>query len=170
VTDTDTRQRTDPVLADFPVRDRGVHLAMFTAGDEIVHHWGRTLGTADNTVFSTALCNWNPMHLDAEFARAHGHPDVVVNPMLVLCTIIGLSVEDLSESGGPFLGIEECTFPTPVYPGDTLTARSVVLGVRRSRSRPGTGIVTWRTTGFNQRGEVVCEYVRSNLIAERGAP
>lgn len=167
MSDTGTTERTDPVLADFPVRDRGVHLADFVAGQEIDHHWGRTVGVADNAVFSTALCNWNPMHLDTEFARAHGHPDVVVNPMLVLCTVIGLSVEDLSESGGPFLGIEECTFPVPVHPGDTLVARSVVLGVRRSRSRPGAGIVTWRTTGANQRGEVVCEYVRSNLIAER---
>lgn len=169
MTESGTPERTDPVLADFPVRHRGVDLAMFTDGDEIVHHWGRTIGAADNTVFSTALCNWNPMHLDAEFAMAHGHPDVVVNPMLVLCTIIGLSVEGLSESGGPFLGIERCTFPTPVHPRDTLTARSVVLDVRRSRSRPGAGIVSWRTTGVNQRGEVVCEYVRSNLIAERTA-
>jgi itaconyl-CoA hydratase len=156
---------SDPVLADFPVRQRGAYLEKFAVGEVYEHHWGRTVGTADNTVFSTALCNWNPMHLDIGFARAHDHPDVVVNPMLVLCTVIGLSVEDLSESGGPFLGIDGCTFPTPVYPGDTLTARSEVLAVRESKSRPGTGIVTWRTTGSNQRGETVCAYVRSNLIA-----
>jgi acyl dehydratase len=88
--------------------------------------------------------------------------------MLVLCTVIGLSVEDLSESGGPFLGIEDCEFPAPVYPGDTLTAGSEVLAVRESSSRPGTGIVTWRTVGRNQRGETVCTYVRSNLLAKRG--
>lgn len=156
-----------PDLASFPVRDRGVTLGDFTAGGNLVHHWGRTLTETDHIIFSTALCYWNPMGLNAEFAHAHGHRDLVVNPMLVLCTVIGLSVEDLSESGGPFLGIEDCTFPTSVYPGDTITSSSEVLEVRRSSSRPDAGIVTWRTTGTNQHGAVVCQYVRSNLIADR---
>jgi itaconyl-CoA hydratase len=159
--------RADPVLADFPVKDRGASFSRFRPGQLFDHHWGRTVTAGDNMIFTASMCNWNPMHTDAEYARAHGHPDVVVNPMLVLCTVIGLSVEDLSESGGPFLSVEECRFPVPVYPGDTLTASSVVLSARRSRSRPGSGIVTWRTTGVNQREEVVCEYLRSNLIAER---
>lgn len=163
-----TGERTDPVLADFSIRERGAYLEKFEPGQVFDHHWGRTLSAADNAVFTTSTCNWNPMHNDAEYARAHGHPDVVVNPMLVLCTVIGLSVEDLSESAGPFLGIEDCEFPVPVHPGDTLSASSEVLAVRESRSRPGTGIVTWRTTGHNQRGEVVCRYVRSNLVASRG--
>jgi itaconyl-CoA hydratase len=165
---TDDAERPAVALADFPVRRRGAFLEKFATGDVYEHHWGRTLNATDNAVFSTALCNWNPMHLDAEFARAHGHTDVVVNPMLVLCTVIGLSVEDLSESAGPFLGIEKCVFSTPVHPGDTLTARSEVLAVRRSRSRPGTGVVTWRTVGINQRGETVCSYIRSNLLAQKG--
>jgi itaconyl-CoA hydratase len=156
-------------LSDYPVRRRGAYLEKFEVGQVFDHHWGRTVNAGDNSVFSTVTCNWNPMHLNAEFAAAHGHPDAVVNPMLVLCTVIGLSVEDLSESGGPFLGVDECHFPTPVYAGDTIAARSEVLAVRHSASRPGTGIVTWRTVGRNQRGEVVCEYVRSNLIAGRQA-
>jgi itaconyl-CoA hydratase len=160
--------RTDPVLADFPVRRRGAYFEKFTEGEVFEHHWGRTLTTADNVLFSSSLCYWNPMYLDAEYAAAHGHPGTVVNPMLVLCTVIGLSVEDLSESGGPFLGIEDCEFPTPVYPDDTVTARSEVISVRGSASRPEAGVVTWRTTGTNQRGETVCTYVRSNLLAKRG--
>jgi itaconyl-CoA hydratase len=160
--------QTDPVLADFPVRRRGAYFEKFAEGGVFEHHWGRTLTAADNVLFSTSLCCWNPMYLDAEFAAAHGHPGTVVNPMLVLCTVIGLSVEDLSESGGPFLGIEDCEFPTPLYPDDTVTARSEVISVRGSASRPDAGVVTWRTTGTNQRGETVCTYVRSNLLAKRG--
>ena len=64
--------------------------------------------------------------------------------MLVLCTAVGLSVEDLSESGGPFLGIDDCVFLRPVYPGDTITAISRVVRMRTSASKPGVGIVTWR--------------------------
>ena len=72
------------------------------------------------------------MYLNAEYARAHEHPDAVVNPMLVLCTAVGLSVEDLSEAGGPFLGIEACHFHSPVYPGDTVRAVSTVIATRES--------------------------------------
>ena len=108
------------------------------------------------------------MYLNAEFARGNGHPDVVVNPMLVLCVVVGLSVEDLSEAGGPFLGLGDCTFHRTVHAGDTLTSRSTVVAMRDSRSRPSTGIVTWRSEGRNQRDELVVDYERTNLVAKRG--
>ena len=92
---------------------------------------------------------------------------MVVDPLLVLCTVIGLSVEDLSEAGGPFLGVEDVEFLRPVYPGDTVTARSVVVAKRESESRPAFGVVTWETEGRNQRGEVVISYRRTNLVAKR---
>src|SRR5947209_18799056 len=128
--------------ADFELVRRGHQYEDFEVGQTFDHHWGRTITAGDNALFSTATCNWNPMHLNTEFARAHGHPDVVVNPMLVLCTVVGLSVEDLSEGGGPFLGVDACTFHRAVHPGDTLTARSTVVDMRESKSRKSTGIVT----------------------------
>jgi len=91
----------------------------------------------------------------------------VLDPLLVLCTVVGLSVEDLSEAGGPFLGIDDVQFLEPVYPGDTLTAHSTVANLRESQKRPEFGIVTWRTEGRNQRGESVIRYQRSNLVAKR---
>ena len=151
----------------FPPVRRGSHFQDFTEGQVLEHHWGRTLTAGDNATFSTATCNWNPMHLNAEFARAHGHPDVVVNPMLVLCTVVGMSVEDLSETGGPFLGMEDVTFHRPVYPSDTITAASSVVETRESESRPNVGIVTWHTEAHNQHGERVVDYERTNLVAKR---
>lgn len=155
-----------PPLSAFPLVPKGRSFELFGVGTVFVHHWGRTLTAADNAMFSTATCNWNPMHLNVEYARAHGHPDVVVNPMLVLCTVVGLSVEDLSEVGGPFLGMEGCTFYRAVHPGDTLTARSTVVAARESDSRPDVGVVTWHTEGHNQRGEVVVDFERTNLVAK----
>jgi itaconyl-CoA hydratase len=155
--------------ATFPATHRGNKFEDFTVGQEIVHHWGRTITAGDNALFTTAMCNWNAMHVNAEFARAHGHTDVVVNPMLVLCTVVGLSVEDLSEAGGPFLGVEDCSFHRPVHPGDTLTARSTVVDRRDSGSRPDMGIVTWHSEAHNQRGEVVVDFRRTNLVAKRRA-
>jgi acyl dehydratase len=154
--------------ATFAVVTKGHRFEDFTVGQVLVHHWGRTITDGDNALFSTATCHWNPMYLNAEFARAHGHPDVVVNPMLVLCTAVGLSVEDLSEAGGPFLGVEDCSFRRPVHPGDTITARSTVVDARPSGSREGVGIVSWHTEVHNQRGELVVDFRRTNLVARQG--
>ena len=115
--------------AAFPLVAKGRRYEDFAVGQVLAHHWGRTITDGDNALFSTATCNWNPLHLNAEYARAHGHSDVVVNPMLVLCTVVGLSVEDLSEGGGPFLGVDDCRFHLPVHPGDTIDASAEITSV-----------------------------------------
>ena len=153
--------------AAFTTLRKGRSLDEFAVGRCFEHHWGRTLTEADNTLFTTVTLAYNPLYFNAEYARSEGHPGVVVNPMLVLCTVVGLSVEDLSEAGGPFLGIDELTFHRPVYPGDTLSASSTVVGVRESESRLGFGVVTWQTEGRNQRGELVVDYKLSNLVVKR---
>jgi itaconyl-CoA hydratase len=155
--------------ARFTLVPKGHAFEDFTVGDTFVHHWGRTITAGDNAFFCTATCAWNPMYLNAEFAKGHGHPDVVVNPMLVLCTVVGLSVEDLSEAGGPFLGIEDCTFHQAVYPGETVRSSSTVIATRTSASRPESGIVSWRSEGHNQRSELVVSFERTNLVNLRGA-
>ena len=152
--------------ASFHTLRKGNSFEEFRTGREFAHHWGRTLTEGDNALFTTVTLAYNPLYFNREYARSEGHPAVVINPMLVLCTVVGLSVEDLSEAGGPFLGVDELTFHRPVYPGDTLSARSNVVATRDSDSRPEFGIVTWHTEGRNQRGEVVVDYMRSNLVAK----
>jgi len=159
----------DPDLSAFPLRSKGHAFEDFREGLVFEHHWGRTLNEGDNSLFATIALRFLPLYFNAEYARAHGHPGVVIDPLLVLCTVVGLSVEDLSEAGGPFLGVEDVEFLRPVHPGDTITARSRVVSRRESESRPGFGIVTWETEGRNQRGEAVVSYRRTNLVAKRGA-
>ena len=156
-----------PDFSDFPVVVHGRKFEDFEQGQVLDHHWGRTLTESDVVTFATATCHWQPLYLNREFAMAHGHPDLVVPPMLALCTVVGVSVEDLSETGGPFLGLGECIFDRALHVGDTLTARSTVLAARLSDSRPGVGIVTWRTEAFDQTGARVLSYVRTNLVACR---
>ena len=159
----------DPDLSAFPLRSKGHAFEDFREGLVFEHHWGRTLNEGDNSLFATIALRFLPLYFNAEYARAHGHPGVVIDPLLVLCTVVGLSVEDLSEAGGPFLGVEDVEFVRSVYPGDTVIARSRVVSTRESESRPGFGIVTWETEGRNQRGEAVVSYRRTNLVAKRGA-
>ena len=51
--------------------------------------------------------------------------------------------------------------------GDTLTASSTVVSARESKGQAGFGIVTWQTEGFNQRGERVIRFRRTNLVRRR---
>lgn len=139
----------------------------FALGQVFAHHWGRTLNEGDNSLFSSLTLSYNPLYFNAEYAKAKGRPGAVLNPNLVFLTVFGLSVQDLSEAGGLFLGVEGLTFHQECYPGDTLTARSTVLEMRESESRPNDGIVTWHTEGFNQRGERVIDFRRTNLVAKR---
>jgi itaconyl-CoA hydratase len=147
----------------------------FQLGQVFQHHWGRTLSANDNTLFSTLTLSYNPLYFNAPYARAHGHRTPVVNPMLVFLTVFGLSVEDLSEAGGLFLGVDNLTFHQRVYPDSTLVARSTVVDKRESASRPDSGIVTWHTEGFlveelggaSSDGVRVVDFRRSNLIPKR---
>lgn len=157
-----------PDFTDFPLWKRGNQFEDFEVGQTFEHHWGRTLTSGDATLFASVALRYCPLYVNAEYAKSQGHQDLVVDPMLVLATVIGLSVEDLSEIGGPFLGVDQVEFGAPVYPNDTITGSSEVMDTRESESRPDTGIVTWRTTALNQKGETVVQYQRTNLVTKRG--
>ena len=158
----------DERLATFPLAEKGRYFEAFEVGQRFDHHWGRTLTETDATLFSSLTLNYSPLFTNRVYAASLGHRSIPVNPYLVFLTVLGLSVEDTSEKdGGMFLAVEFAKFLQPVYPGDTLTADSEVLAVKDSRSRPQNGIVTWRTQGTNQDGDVVLELERTNLVARR---
>ena len=149
------------------LRRRGNRYEDFDLGRRFTHHWGRTVTAADNTLFSTLTLHYNPQYCNEAFARANGHQTTPINPLLVFNTVFGLTVEDLSEGGGPFLGVDDLSYGVVVYPGDTLFARSEVIAKRLASNRPGFGIVTWHTLGTNQQDQQVIDYKRSNLVRLR---
>lgn len=140
----------------------------FEVGQVFKHHWGRTISESDNILFSSLTMAYNPLYFNKEYAKQFGHDNVVVNPLFVFKVILGLSVEDLSEAGGPFLGVDNLLFHLPVYPGDTVYSESTVIDKRESKSRPEFGIVSWKTVGKNQKGDIVLEYERRNLVSKKG--
>ncbi|MBR0834819.1 MaoC family dehydratase [Bradyrhizobium manausense] len=159
------------VVADLKARaklwPRGNRFEDFVVGNVFRHHWGRTLTTGDNTIFSTLTMHYNPLYSNAEYARAHGHRDLVVCPLLVFNTVFGLSVEDLSEGGGPFLGVDKLTYHRPVIVGETVYAESEVVACRETDSRPDFGVVTWHTKGLDASGSIVVDFQRTNLVRKR---
>lgn len=142
----------------------------FEEGQEFEHHWGRTINEGDNSIFTSLTMNANPMYFNEDYAQELGHDGLVANHMLAFNVVFGMSVQDLSEAGGAFLGIENLKFHENVEPGDTLYANSEVLNRRESSSRPHQGIVHWATEGVRPDGDLVLEYERKNLIAKRNPP
>ena len=149
------------------LKPKGNRYEDMTDGRVFEHHWGRTITAGDNAAFTTQTLSFCPLYFNEPYAREQGHPTTVVNPLLVFNTVFGMTVEDLSEGGGPFLGVDECEFRQPVYVGDTLTARSTVINARESKGQKGFGIVTWHTLGRNQNDETVIEFKRTNLVRRR---
>ncbi len=156
-----------PVIDRATLRTKGFGYEDFEPGRVFEHHWGRTLSQAENALFTTLTLHFNPTYTNVEFARAMGHRDTPLNPLLVFNTVFGLSVQDLSETSTAFLGVDDLRYHAPVYPGDTLRARSTVTLRRASAKNPKVGIATWHTQGFNQRDELVCEFMRSNRFNRR---
>ncbi len=146
---------------------RGHRYEDFSVGQLFRHHWGRTLTVADNTLFVVLTLHYNPLYTNLDYARAHGHDDLVVCPLLLFNTVFGLTVEDLSEGGGPFLGVDKLEYHRPVLVGETVYADSQVLSCRETESRPDYGIVTWHTMGRTTDGDLVIDFQRTNLVRKR---
>jgi acyl dehydratase len=77
-------------------------------------------------------------------------------------------VIDLTVNGVANLGWDDVKLPHPVFEGDTIYAKSEVLETRESKSRPHVGIVRVKSTGMNQKGDVVIEFRRTFMIWKRG--
>jgi acyl dehydratase len=146
----------------------GRHFEDFGVGDVYEHRPGRTITETENTWFTLLTMNTHPMHFDAEYAKASEFGRCIVCSPFTVALMVGMSVTDVSQKAIANLGWSDIKLTHPLFAGDTLTAESEVLDKRESASRPGAGIVTVKTTGFNQEGTVVCTFSRTMLIARRG--
>ena len=142
----------------------------FEVGATYHHRPGRTLLEADNTWFTLLTMNTHPIHFDAEYAKRTEFGKPLVVSTLTLSVLVGMSVADTSRNAVANLGWKEIKLPRPVFAGDTLYAESTVLDKRESQSRPSEGIVSIRTLGRNQHGDVVCEFERTFLVMKRSHP
>jgi acyl dehydratase len=137
-------------------------------GDRLEHDIRRTVTETDNLLFSTMTHNPQPLHIDAEAARASEFGQILVNGTFTFALMIGLSVGDTTLSTlVANLGYDKLVHPRPVFLGDTVHATSEVMELRESRSRPDAGIVTFTHELINQRGEVVCKCLRTALIKRK---
>jgi len=143
----------------------GRHYDEWQVGDRIEHPIRRTVTETDNLLFSTLTHNPQPLHIDAEAAKASEFGQILVNGTFTFSLMVGLSVAETTL--GTLLanlGYDKLVMPKPVFLGDTLRVESEVVELRPSKSRPGSGIVTFEHRAINQRNEVVCSCLRMALL------
>jgi len=140
----------------------------FTVGDVYEHPLGRTVTQADNIWFTCLTMNANPIHFDAEYSAQTEFKRPLVNSCFTLALVTGQSVIDLTMNAVANLGWDEVKLPHPLFEGDTVYAKSEVLEVRESKSRPHAGLVKVKSTGMNQHGTPVITFTRTFMVWKRG--
>ncbi|MGB3702648.1 MAG: MaoC family dehydratase [Anaerolineales bacterium] len=133
-----------------------------------LHEKGRTITEADNTFFNAITMNTQPLHMNEDFSSKTQFGRRIVNGILTLGLVIGITVDELT--AGTIvanLSYEKVNHPRPVFHGDTIYVETKVLEKRASRSKPDRGIIKLKHLGKNQSGELICEVERTVLFLKR---
>ncbi|MFU8825314.1 MaoC family dehydratase [Yoonia sp.] len=140
----------------------------YAVGDVITHAVPRTVSGGESALYHALYPARGALHSSDEFARACGLPASPVDDLITFHTVFGKTVPDVSLNAIANLGYAEGRWLHPVYPGDTLTSMSEVIGVKEN-SNATSGVVWVRTTGRNQHGKDVLSYVRWVMVRKRGS-
>ncbi len=146
----------------------GNYFEDFHVGMELRHATPLTLSTGDISLYRALTGSRHALYSAATFAEANGYTGLPVDPLLAFHVVFGKTVPDISLNAVANLGYADGRFPIAIYPGDTLTAVSEVIGVKEN-SNGKTGVVYVRTRGFNQAGEEALSYVRWVMVNKRDA-
>ena len=138
---------------------------------EVGQEWeslGRTVTEADIVNFAGLSGDFNPVHIDHEFARTTPFRRPIAHGLLVFSVGSGLGVNTPLMRTLAVLSIREWHFRNPVFIGDTIRVRSEVVG-KEERARGRRGVITWQRHVLNQENKVVQEGVTLTLVEGRAA-
>jgi len=138
----------------------------FRLGQTITHATPRTITAGDVALYNALFGARFAVQSSDAFAQKIGYPRSPVDDLLVFHVVFGKTVPDISLNAVANLGYADCRFLAAVYPGDTLTATSEVIGLRENSNRK-TGVVYVRSRGFRQNGMKVLDYVRWVMVRKR---
>ena len=143
---------------------RGRYFDEFAVGEVLVTG-RRTIDGGDVSRFAGLTGDFNPLHIDAEFAKTTPFGERVAHGILTLAVSNGQQ-----NLGGWFegttlalLGLDRLKFMTPVKFGDTVRTEMTVIEVRPS-SKPDRGVIVFDVAVKNQRDEIVCSYQETVLM------
>lgn len=140
----------------------------FRIGQVLAHATPRTLSTGDAALYLALYGSRFAAPSSDTFAQLLGLAQSPIDDLLVFHTVFGKTVPDISLNAIANLGYADCRFLKPVFPGDTLSAMSEVIGLKENSNKQ-SGVVYVRTRGANQRGEEILTYVRWVMVRKREA-
>ncbi len=144
----------------------GNYFEDFRVGQRLQHATPRTIHGGDLALYVALTGDRRPLASSTEFARSLGFAREVTHDLLAFHLVFGKTVADISLNAVANLGYSQVLFQRPVYPGDTLTAESEIIGLRElSDGKRGVVYVTSR--GFNQKGQEVLSYHRWVMVEKR---
>jgi 2-methylfumaryl-CoA hydratase len=146
----------------------GTFFEDFRLGQVLQHATPRTVTAGDQALYIALYGSRFVLQSSEVFARACGLPAAPVDDLLAFHIVFGKTVPDVSLNAVANLGYADARFLSPVYPGDTLSSESEVVGLKEN-SNGKTGVVYVRTRGSNQRGETVVEYTRWVMVRKGDA-
>jgi len=138
----------------------------FQLGQVIEHATPRTVTEGDVALYCALYGSRFAVQSADSFAMDIGYEAAPIDDMLVFHVVFGKSVPDVSLNAVANLGYANGRMIAPVYAGDTLSARSKVIGLKET-SNGKTGIVYVHTVGENQKGELVADFVRWVMVNKK---
>ena len=144
----------------------GNYFEDFSIGQVIRHATPRTVTVGDVSLYTALYGSRFAVQSSDAFAQGLGYDRAPIDDLLVFHIVFGKTVPDISLNAVANLGYAGCRFLVPVFPGDSLSASSEVIGLKEN-SNGKTGVVYVRSTGTNQRGEVVLDYVRWVMVRKK---
>ena len=136
---------------------------------EVGQRWeslGRTITEADIVNFAGLSGDFNPIHMDHEFAKATPFRRPIAHGLLVFSIASGLGLYAPPMRTLAIVSIQDWQFKGPIFAGDTIHVRSTVL-VKEVRSRGRRGEITWHREILNQDGKSIQEGTTITLIQGR---
>jgi len=135
----------------------------FKLGQVLHHATPRTITDGDCALYIALTGTRFPVHCAQPVAHALGYRDRTVDDLLAFHIAFGKTVPDISVNAVANLGYADIRFSSPVYPGDTLSTTSTVIGLKENSSGKN-GIVYVRSVSCNQDNKEVLSWIRWVMV------
>lgn len=125
----------------------------------------RTVTETDIVLFAGLTGDYNPLHVDEEFAQQTFYGQRIAHGLYGAALVAGLGSHAPLMRTEAFVQIREWQFLKPMFIGDTVHVQTEVMEVKSSSRRRGT--VVWKRSLLNQKGEIVQSGLFESIVSRR---